>query len=84
MKQEHQVGSLNDCINELQQQTYAQRLELHDVHHGFVKSRREQVRLQEELSMKEKVLRHTQIRHIHEMGEMKGAQASRVDKFSLQ
>ena len=33
---------------------------------------------------RKKVLRHTQIRHIHEMGEMKGAQASRVDKFSLQ
>ena len=84
MKQGHKVESPNDCMNELQQQPYAQRLELHDAHHGFVESRREQVRLQEELSVKEKVLRHTQIRHIHEMGEMKGAQASRVDKFSLQ
>ena len=31
MKQEHQVGSLNSCINELQQHAYAQRLELQDV-----------------------------------------------------
>ena len=29
-KQEHQVGSLNNCISELQQQAYAQRLELQD------------------------------------------------------
>ena len=36
MKQEHQVGSLNRCINELQQQAFAQRLELQDAHHGFL------------------------------------------------
>ena len=35
MRQEHQVGSLNNCINELQQQAYARRLELEDAHHGF-------------------------------------------------
>ena len=57
MKQEHQVESLNSCINELQQQAYAQRMELHDAHHGNVESRREQSRLQEELSVKEKALR---------------------------
>ena len=33
MRQEHQVGSLKSCINELQQQAYAQGLELQDVHH---------------------------------------------------
>ena len=32
MKQEHKVGSLNNCISELQQQAYAQRLELEDTH----------------------------------------------------
>ena len=69
MKQEHQVGSLNNCISELQQQAYAQRLELEDAHHGYIESRREQVRLQEELSMKDKVLRDTQIRNVHELGE---------------
>ena len=36
MKQEHQVGSFNSCINELQQQAYAQRLELQDAQHGFI------------------------------------------------
>ena len=49
MKQEHQVESLNNCISELQQQTYAQRLELQDAQRGIIESRREQVRLQEEL-----------------------------------
>ena len=81
MKQEHQVESLNSCIDELQQQAYAQRLELEDAHHGFIGSRREQSRLQEELSMKEKALRETQLRNIHEMGEMKRAQELRVDEF---
>ena len=52
MKQERKVESLNICISELQQQTYGQRLELEDAHHGYVESRRGQVRLQEELVMK--------------------------------
>ena len=43
MKQECKVESLNSYISELQQQTYAQRLELEDAHHGYVESRREQV-----------------------------------------
>ena len=69
---------------ELQQETYAQRLELDDAHQGYVESRREQVRQKEELGMKEKALRDTQIRSIHEMGEMNRAQELRVDKFSVQ
>ena len=39
MRQEHKVESLNKGINELQQQAYAQRLELEDAHHGNVESR---------------------------------------------
>ena len=35
MRQEHQVGSLNRCISELQQQAYAQRLKLQDAQHGY-------------------------------------------------
>ena len=84
MRQEHQVGALNNFISELKQQAYAQRLELQDAHHGFIESRREQVRLQEEFSMKEKVLRHTQIRSMHDLGEMKRAQELRVDEVSVQ
>ena len=55
-----------------------------ETHHGYVESRREQVRLQEEFAMKEKAIRVTQIRSIHEMGEMKRAQELRVDEFSVQ
>ena len=83
-KQELHVESRNKCIGELQRQTEEHRLALQDAQYGFVESRREQVRLQEELSMKEKVLRNTQIRSVHEMGEMKRAQEQRVDEFSVQ
>ena len=56
MKQEHKVESLNNCIDELQQQAYAQRrLELDDAHHGYVESRRQQVRLQEKKKVFEKL-----------------------------
>ena len=67
MKQEYKVESPNTCISELQQQTYAQALEVEDAHLGCVESRREHVRLQEELVMKEKALQDTQIRSTHEM-----------------
>ena len=82
-KQEHQVGSLNDCIGELQQQAYAQRLELQDAQHGCIESRREQVRRQQEISVKEEILRNTQIRSLHEMGEMKRAEELRVAELSV-
>ena len=84
MKQEYTVESLNTWISELQQQTCARRLELQDAHHGYVESRREQVRLQEESVMKEKALRDTHIRNMHEMGEMKRAQDLRVDELFVQ
>ena len=83
-RQEHQDGSLNNCISESQQHACAPRLALQDAQHGYIESRREQVRLQEELSMKEKVLRDTQIRSMHEMGEMKRTQELRVDEVSVQ
>ena len=84
MRQEHQVGSLNNCISVLQQHAYCQRLELQDAQHGYIESRREQVRLQGGLSKKDKVLRDTQIRSMHEMGEMKRAQEMRPDQISVQ
>ena len=83
-KQELHVESLNKCIGELQRQTEEQKLAIQDVQYGFVESRREQVRPQEGLSMKENVLRSTQIRNMHEMGESKRAQELRVDEVSVQ
>ena len=83
-KQELHSDSLIKCIGELQRQTEEQRLALQDAQCGFVESRREQGRLQEELSMKEKVLRNTQIRNMQEMGEIKRAQKQRIDEVSVQ
>ena len=83
-KQELHVESLGKCIGELQRQTEEQRLALQDAECGFVESRREQVQLQEELSMKEKVLPNTQIRNMHEMGQIQRAQEQRVDEVSMQ
>ena len=36
VRQEHQGRSLNNCIDELQQQAYAQRLELGNTHDGIL------------------------------------------------
>ena len=83
-KQELHVESLDKCIGDLQLQVEAQRLALQDAQYGFVESKREQVRLQEELSMREKVLRNTQIGNMHEMGEMKRPQELRTDEVSVQ
>ena len=85
MEQELQVESLNKCISELQQQTYAERLELQDAQHGYIESRREQSRPEEESIISEGTkLRDTQIRNFHEMGEMKRTQELRVDEFSVE
>ena len=45
---------------------------------------REQVRLQEELLIREEALQDTRIRGIHEMEELRRAQELRVDEFSVQ
>ena len=73
LRQEHKVESLNNCISELQQQASAQGLALQEAQLGYFESRRERTRQQEELSMKEKILRDTRIRNNHELGEMNGA-----------
>ena len=62
MEQEQKVESLNQCFSKLQQQACALRLEMEDAHHGYVESRQKQVRLREELAMKEKSFRKTQIK----------------------
>ena len=50
----------------------------------FVESRREQARLQEELLRKEKALRDTQMRRMHELEKMKRAQVQQVYEMSIQ
>ena len=51
---------------------------------GCETSRREQARLHEELAQRERALRETHIRSIHEMEELKRAQEMRIDEFSRQ
>ena len=83
-KQELHVESPTECIGELQRQTEEQRLALQDAQYGFVESRREQVRLQEELSMKEEVLQNTEVSNMHKMRKIERAQEFRVDEVSVQ
>ena len=47
-------------------------------------SRGEQARLHEELAQRERALRETHIKSIHEVEELKRAQELRVDEFSVQ
>ena len=61
---------LTICIDERQQQAYAQRLELEDAHHRFFRNSKRTISPTRKLSMKDKALRETQIRNMHEMGEM--------------
>ena len=73
---------LNSCINELQQQAYAQGLELQDAHHGYIESKNT-------ISTTRRIIYEgktspRQIRNIHELGEIKRAQELRVDEFSVQ
>ena len=71
IKQECKVDSFNTRMRELQRRTHSQRLELDDAQFGHEESRREQVRLQEELALRERALRDTRIRGIHEMEELR-------------
>ena len=78
----YQVGSLNSCINEPQQQAYI----------GITRrstrinriSKRTKLVYKKNYRRKKKLLRDTQIRNVHELGEMKRDQELRVDEFSVQ
>ena len=84
LKQECKVDSLNTCIRELQRQAHSHRLETDSANCGYEEPRREQARLHEELPLREKALRDTRIRNIHEMEELKRSQEMRFDEFSMQ
>ena len=49
---------------------------------GYEESGREHAGLQEELVQRERALRDTRIRNIHEVEELKRAQEMRIDEFS--
>ena len=68
------------CIREFQRPK-SNRLEMDNVNFGYEESFREQVRLHEELAQREKALRDTRIRNIHEVEELKRAKEMRTDEF---
>ena len=82
MKQERKVDTLDTCIREFQRQAHSNRLEMDNVNYGYEESRREKARLHEELAQREKAVRDTRIRNIHEVGEVKRTQEMRIDEFS--
>ena len=69
MRQEHQVGFSQMIVSVSTATCLCSEIGMTRRTTRYIESRREQVRLQEELSMKEKALRDTQIRSMHEMGE---------------
>ena len=83
-KRELHFETLSKCIGDPQKRTEAHSRAPQDVQNELVESRREQTRLQQDLSRKEKALRDVLIRSKHEMGKMKRAQVQQVDEFSMQ
>ena len=79
---ECKVDTPNTCIREFQRQAHSNRLELDSVNFEYEESRRAQARLHEELAQREKALRDTRIRNIHEVEELKRVQGMRTDEFS--
>ena len=81
-KQECRAEFLDRSVRDLQRQLASNRLEIYCTNQGHEESRKEQARLHEELAQRESVLRETQIRSIHEVGELKKVQEMRIDEFS--
>ena len=81
-KHESRADYLDSCVRDLQRELDCSRLEIYYANQCSEESRKEQPRLHEELAQQERVLRETQIRSIHEVGELKRAQEMRIDEFS--
>ena len=82
LTQECAIDTPNACIREFQRLAHSNRLEMNSVNCGYKEFRREQARLHEELTQREKALQDTRIRNIHEVEELKRAQEMRIDEFS--
>ena len=82
-KHESRADFLDNSVRDLHRQLDSHRLGIHCTNQGHEESRKGQARLHEELTQRERVLRETQIRSIHELGELKRPQEMRVDEFSL-
>ena len=66
-KLECRAGFLDSSVRDLQRQLDAIRLDFYCTNQVYEESRKEQARLHEELAQRERILRETQIRSIHEV-----------------
>ena len=82
VKHECRIELADNSIRELNRHFETQRVEIGHTTAGYSQSRREQAPLHEELAVRERALRETRNRGIHEMGELKRVQELRVDEFS--
>ena len=83
-KQGCRADFLDSSVRDLQRKLDSNRVEIHCTNQGYEESRKEQARLHEELAQRERVLRETQIRSIHEVGELKIDQEMRIHEFLLE
>ena len=82
-KHPSRADHLDTSVRGLQRQLDSKRLEIYCTNQGYEETRKEQARLHEELAQREKALRDSRFRNIHEMEELKSAQEMRVDEFSI-
>ena len=82
LKYKNQTGMAEDYIRELKSQVGSQEMVFRSAMEGRAYSRRQQDLLHEELADRERALRDTQIRGIHELKALKRVQRLRVDEFS--
>ena len=82
LKYKNQTGMAEDYIRELKSQVGSQEMDFRSAMEGRAYSRRQQDLLHEELADRERALRVTQIRGIHELEALKRVQKLRVDEFS--
>ena len=78
-KQVCRADCLDNSVRDLQRQFHSTRLEIKSTNQGHEESRKEQARLHQKLAQRQK---STQIRSVHEVGELKRAQEWRIDDFS--
>ena len=82
-KHESRADYLDTSGRDLQRQLDSNRLGIYCTNQVYEETRKEQARLHEELAQREKALRDSRFRNIHEMEELKSAQEMRVDEFSI-
>ena len=82
-KHESRADYLDTSGRDLQRQLDSNRLGIYCTNQVYEETRKEQARLHEELVQREKALRDTRFRSIHEVQQLKRAQEMRVDEFSI-